>query len=447
VDENRSLPQSLEAERIVLGGLMLDADRMAAVMELLDADDFYRESHAHLFALMAEMNQKGEPTEMMAVVQRVASAGRAEEMGGLSYVSSLPDNVASTENLEYYAKVVREHAVTRRLILAARGIADRAGSGQDELEGLLDFAESEVFAVTQQKSSVDWSVLSELVDQEFLRIQNLASRGEDITGVPTGFVDLDRMLAGLQRTDLLILAARPSMGKTALALNICQNCAHQGFGVGVFSLEMGRGQLATRMLTCEARVDASRVRTGRLSEEYDWPKLVEAADALHHLPVYIDDTPGLTVSQIRSKARRLKARYPQLAVLMIDYIGLMSGDPRVSREQQVSAASRGLKALAKEIDVAVIALSQLNRGVEGRQDKRPMLSDLRESGAIEQDADVIMFIYRDEYYNKESPDKNVAEVIVAKQRNGPTGTVRLAFQGEHTRFDNLARESGPGGYL
>jgi replicative DNA helicase len=294
---------------------------------------------------------------------------------------------------------------------------------------------------------VDWSVLSELVDQEFLRIQNLASRGEDITGVPTGFVDLDRMLAGLQRTDLLILAARPSMGKTALALNICQNCAHQGFGVGVFSLEMGRGQLATRMLTCEARVDASRVRTGRLSEEYDWPKLVEAADALHHLPVYIDDTPGLTVSQIRSKARRLKARYPQLAVLMIDYIGLMSGDPRVSREQQVSAASRGLKALAKEIDVAVIALSQLNRGVEGRQDKRPMLSDLRESGAIEQDADVIMFIYRDEYYNKESPDKNVAEVIVAKQRNGPTGTVRLAFQGEHTRFDNLARESGPGGYL
>jgi replicative DNA helicase len=436
MEDSRSLPQSLEAERIVLGGLMLDPERLAAVIEVLSADDFYRESHQRLYALMGEMGQRSEPTEMMAVVERISSAGRAEEMGGLAYVSSLPDNVASTENLEYYAKVVQEHAVTRRLIMAARGIADRAWSGKDELESLLDFAESEVFAVTQQKAAADWSTLSELVDSEFLRIQQLANRDEDITGVPTGFVDLDRMLAGLQRTDLLILAARPSMGKTALALNMCQNTAHKGFGVGVFSLEMGRGQLATRMLTCEARVDASKVRTGRLSQEHDWPKLIEAAEALYRLPVYIDDTPGLTVTQIRSKARRLKARHPELSVLMIDYIGLMSGDPRISREQQVSAASRGLKALAKELDVAVIALSQLNRGVEGRMDKRPMLSDLRESGAIEQDADVIMFIYRDDYYNKESPDKGLAEVIIAKQRNGPTGMVKLRFDGQFTRFES-----------
>ena len=268
-----------------------------------------------------------------------------------------------------------------------------------------------------------------------------ASRG--VTGVSTGFMDLDGRLAGFHPTDMVVLAARPAMGKTALALNLAHNAAMQGAGVGVFSLEMSKGQLATRMLTSVARVDATRVRTGELSRDNDWPRLQAASEELYHLPLHIDDTPGLTVNQIRSKCRRLKSMQPGLKLIVVDYIGLMQGDVRVSRQEQISAASRGLKQIAKELDVTVLAISQLNRGVEQRPNKRPVLSDLRESGAIEQDADVIMFIYRDEYYNPDTTaEPGVAEVIVAKQRNGPTGTVRLAFQGQFTLFSNLAQETG-----
>lgn len=445
MEEGRSLPQSLEAERAVLGGLMLDPERVLSVAELLAPDDFYREAHRKLFRLMVEMAERGEPTEMVAVVERIVATGKAEEFGGLSYVSSLPDSVPSTENLEYYSSVVRDRALRRRLIVGAQEVANRVYTGDDELPELLDFAESTIFGVTQERSNQDWWSLGSIVDVEYTRIKRLSDLRGEVTGTPSGYRDLDKMLAGLQPSDLVILAARPAMGKTALAVNIAQNAAHAGFAVGIFSLEMSRGQVATRLLCSEARVSMSKVRVGMLSRDQDWPRLNEAHERLSALPIYIDDTPGLTATQVRSKTRRLKAEHPELSLVVVDYIGLMGGDPKLSREQQVSASSRGLKALAKELNISVIGLSQLNRGVEQRTDKRPLLSDLRESGAIEQDADVIMFIYRDEYYNKESPDKNVAEVIIAKQRNGPTGTVRLFFEGEFTRFENL--DESHGGYL
>jgi len=428
---------------------MLDPERVLPVAELLTAEDFYREAHQKLFALMLRMTEQGEPTEMLAVVERISGSGRSEEMGGLAYVSSLPDNVPSTENLEYYAKLVRQRATSRRLVFGAREIADKALGGQEELPQLLDFAESTIFQVTQERQSSDWAALSEVVDQEFLRIQELSERRGEVTGITTGYVDLDKMMAGLHPSDLVILAARPAMGKTALALNIALNAAlGTGAGIALFSLEMSRGQLATRLLCSQARVDAGKVRTGFLSAEEDWPRLTQAAEDLYQLPIYIDDTPGLNITQMRSKCRRLKSLDPRLKVIVIDYIGLMSGDARVSRQEQISASSRGLKALAKELDVTVLALSQLNRGVESRTDKRPLMSDLRESGAIEQDADIILFIYRDEYYNPETTtEPGVAEVIIAKQRNGPIGRVKLAFLGQFTRFENLAQRSDLGGYL
>ena len=449
MSDARPLPQSAESERAVLGGLMLDPERVLAVAEVLTAEDFYRESHQRLFQLMVEMTEQGEPTEMVAVIERVAAAGRAEEMGGLAYVSSLPDNVPSTENIEYYAGIVRQRATTRRLVFGAKEIADRALGGQDDLPSLLDFAESTIFAVTQERSSQDWHALSEVVDQEFIRIQKLSENRGEVTGITTGFIELAKMLAGLHPSDLMILAARPAMGKTALALNIGLNAAlHSNAGVAVFSLEMSRGQLATRLLCAQARVEGGKVRTGFLSREHDWPRLTSAAEELYRLPIFIDDTPGVSVTQMRSKCRRLKSLHPELGVVVVDYIGLMHGDPRISREQQISASSRGLKALAKELGITVIALSQLNRGVESRTDKRPMLSDLRESGAIEQDADIVMFIYRDDYYNPEtSTEPGVAEIIIAKQRNGAIGSVKLGFQGQFTRFENLAVQHGGDGYL
>jgi replicative DNA helicase len=443
-----SLPQSLDAERAVLGGLMLDPDQVLVVAEHLAAEDFYRDVHGQLFRVMVDMAKANEPTETAAVVEKVASKGMADATGGLDYVQRLADDVPSTKNLDYFAEIVRQRAVSRRLILSAEEIGGRARSGELELNELLDFAETSIFAVTQEGATLDWEQLSEIVDRAFLDIQARAESGADVAGVPTGFSDLDRILAGLHPTDLVILAARPGMGKTALALNIAANAAATGAGVGIFSLEMSRAQLATRMLCCQARVDSHSVRTGMLNKERDWPRLTDAAETLYRLPLYIDDTPALSITQIRSKARRLKTIYPGLAVIMIDYIGLMVGDQRISRERQVALASQGLKALAKELDVCVVALSQLNRGVEMRDNKRPRLSDLRESGSIEQDADVIMFIYRDDYYNKDNPtEPGVAEVLVAKQRHGATGKVKLAFQDVYTRFENLASETGSGRYV
>ena len=446
--EGGALPQSLEAERAVLGGLMLDPDQCLVIAETLNAEDFHREAHARLFELMVGMAESNRPTELLAVVEQVVSSGRTADVGGLAYVTGLGDNVPSTQNLEYYANIVAKHAIARRLIEGVQGIEEQARTGGQELDELLDFAEKTVFEVTQQGAKQDWERLSQIVDKAFVNIQERSQNSGEITGIPTGFVDLDRLLAGLHPTDLLVLAARPAMGKTALALNIALNAAHHGAGVGIFSLEMSRAQLATRLLCAQGRVNAGNVRTGYLSKERDWPRLTEAAEVLYHLPMFIDDTPGLSITQIRSKARRLKQRCPDLGLIVVDYIGLLAGDPKLGRERQVAMCSMGLKNLAKELNVCVLALSQLNRGVEMRDNKRPRLSDLRESGAIEQDADVIAFIYRDEYYNKESSSEpGVAEVLVEKQRSGSTGTVKLAFQGEYVRFENLAREVGGGGYV
>jgi replicative DNA helicase len=440
------LPQSLESERALLGGLMLDSQQVLTIAETLKSEDFFRESHQHLFSVILKMAEGGEPVETVAVCEKIVAGGTAEKAGGLDYVQRLADDVPSTQNLEYYAGIVRQRSVQRRLISSVGEIAERAREGDKPLAELLDFAETSVFAVTQESAGADWERISEVVDRAFVEIQARSEQGSDVTGVPTGFVDLDRKLAGLHDSDLVILAARPSMGKTALALNMATNAAMSGAGVGIFSLEMSRAQLATRMLCAQARVDAQKVRTGFLSRERDWPKLTEAAEVLYALPLYIDDTPALNITQVRSKARRLKTINPGLKVIMLDYIGLLVGDNRVSRERQVAEASQGLKALAKELEICVVALSQLNRGVEARDNKRPRLSDLRESGSIEQDADVIMFIYRDDYYNKEnSAEPGVAEVLIEKQRNGATGSVKLAFQGIYTRFENLAQDPGGGG--
>lgn len=448
MDGSRQVPHSIEAERAVLGGLMLDPERMHVVSERITTEDFYREAHGKLFAIMLEMSERGEPVEMVAVVEAVSKAGVEDQVGGIAYVSALPDNVPSTENLEYYAGLIHERALERKLIEGARDIAQEARDGQRDLGDLLNFAESTIFTITQSRQSREWKAISEVVDEQFVRIQSLSENRGEVTGYSTGFIDLDRILAGLHPTDLIILAARPAMGKTALALNIARNVALGGVGVGIFSLEMSAGQLVTRMLVSQSRVDAGKVRTGFLSKERDWPRLTEAAEALYRLPLHVDDTPGLNITQLRSRARRLKSMHPDLGLIVVDYIGLMQGsDSRASRQEQVSASSRGLKILAKELDVCVIGLSQLNRAVESRNPKIPQLSDLRESGAIEQDADIIMFIYRDEYYNPDTTTKpGVAEIIVAKQRNGATGSVELSFQGEFTLFDNLARPIEGDGY-
>ena len=357
MQEERALPRSLEAERAVLGGLMLDPQRVPLVSEHLQALDFYRESHQKLFELMVRMTERDEPTEMVAVVEQISKTGEAEAFGGLSYVSALPDNVPSLENLEYYAKLVRERAVARRLIFAAQGITSAVLDGKEDLTDLLDKAESSIFEVTQSNEQRDWVALSQVVDSEFLRIQELSENPKDVTGCTTGYKLLDDMLSGFQPSELVILAARPSMGKTALALNIAQNAAMEGgVGVGVFSLEMSAEQLGTRLLCSHARIDAGKVRTGQLTRDEDWPKLVQAAEELYQVPIFVDDTPALTVNQIRSKARRLATQQPDLGLIVIDYIGMMAGDPRVSRQEQVSASSRGLKALAKELGIPVLCL-------------------------------------------------------------------------------------------
>lgn len=437
--QGRQMPQSLDAERFVLGGILIDPERLLDIAEHVAAEDFYRDAHGRLFAAMLEMREAGRPPELHAVLDRIST--EPEQFGGVAYVLGLGDSVPTTENLDYYAKLVREKAIARQLIRSAREIAEKAMEGADTAE-LVEFAEQAILGVSKDTGGGEYRRLAEVADGEVARLKALVARGESVTGTPSGYPDLDRMLAGLQRSDMVVLAARPSMGKTALAMNITEHAALSGVAVGVFSLEMSGEALASRFLCSTARVSAGRARTGKLHGD-DIPKLERAAYDLHAMGILMDDTPALSITQIRGRARRMKAKHPELALVVVDYIGLIHADGKVPREQQVAASSRGLKQLAKELDVTVLVLSQLNRGVESRIDKRPMLSDLRESGAIEQDADVILFIYRDEYYNRDSPFPGQAEVIVAKQRNGPTGVVRLAFHAEHTRFESLATHAGP----
>jgi replicative DNA helicase len=443
--EMAQLPHSLEAERAVLAGLMLGAYSYSSVTQSLEVDDFYRSSHGQLYGLILQMLKDNEPIELASVAEKLLEVGLEEEVGGLGYVNGLLNQTASTHNIDYYASIVINRATRRRLLKNIQEVAEKALKGGSTLPELLDFAEGKLFEVTKNSSQKDWQVIRTVVDSEFQLIQKLMLDSSEVTGISTGFFEFDKKLAGLQRTDMVVLAARPGMGKTALALNIALNAAKNGDGVGLFSLEMSAGQLVRRLLCVESRVDANHVRKGTISKDIELPRLLQASNTLFDLPIYLDDSPGLNIMQVRSKARRLVSANPEVGLIIIDYIGLMGGDATVNRQEQVSSSSRGLKAMAKELNVCVMVLSQLNRSVEQRTDKRPVPSDLRESGAIEQDADVITFIYRDEYYNEDSADVGVAEVIIAKQRNGPTGTVRLAFQGKYTRFDNLAENEG--GYL
>ena len=437
----RQVPQSVEAERALLGGLIVAPERYGDVADVVRAEEFYRPDHAALYTLIGEMSRDGATIDAVSLGERIARDD-PERYGGMAYVLSLPEAVPSTAALENYADIVFQKATLRAFVRATLELTSEALDQPDDLQRFFDHATRQITAI-KRDGARGWEDLSLVVDAEIQRLEALSQSGGDLVGVTTGFTDLDARLAGMQRSDLLILAARPSMGKTALALNIARSAAMVGgVAVAVFSLEMSRGQLVGRLLSSMAEIDASRMRLGHLVED-EWEALLAASDDLRGARIFLDDTPGLSIGDLRARARRLSAQASDLGLIVIDYLQLMQGDdPKAPRIQQIGDISRGLKALAKDLNVPVLALSQLNRGVEARADKRPMMSDLRESGAIEQDADVIMFIYRDEYYNPESPDKGLAEVIIAKQRNGPTGMVKLVFTGRYARFDD--HYAGPG---
>ena len=435
-------PQNVEAEQSILGGILLENHAINAAMEILGRDDFYSEAHRKIFAAILDMSEQNEPVDLITLSNALRNKNTLDSVGGTAYLASLVDNVPSAANVANYAKIVKEKAILRGLIGSATQIINSCYETGSDVDQVLDQAEHSIFEISEHKVRPSFIPLRDIIKDSFRSIEDLYSRKELITGVATGFDKLDDLTSGLQNSDLIIIAGRPSMGKTAFALNIAQNAALEGqTPVAVFSLEMSKEQLAFRLLAAEARVDSQRLRKGFLGET-DWPKLTTAAGRLSDAPLFIDDTPAITVLEMKAKSRRLKAD-KGLGLIVVDYIQLMrgSGGFRDSREQEISEISRSLKALAKELSLPVIALSQLNRQVESRTNRRPQMADLRESGAIEQDADVIAFIYRDEVYNKsdDNPDKGVAEIIVAKQRNGPTDTVKLTFLEKFTRFENLAR--------
>jgi replicative DNA helicase len=419
---------------------MLQQGTMAKAAELLTEDDFYRDAHQIIFNAMITLFDKGEPLDLITVSSLLKDNNALEKVGGPGYLATLTDIVPVAANLSYYAKIVREKAILRKLIQTTTEIAGRCYEEQGDIDALLDEVEQTVFEISRSKSGQAFHALKSVMNTTFKYIEKLYERKEHITGVPTEYHDFDKMTAGLQPADLIILAGRPSMGKTALAMNMVQNAAHfHKVPVAVFSLEMAKEQLGMRLICSMGRINAQRLRTGFLKEQ-DWPKLTRAVGMLSEAPIYIDDTPAISVLEMRAKARRLKTEH-NIGMVVVDYLQLMRGRSNVqSREQEISEISRSLKAMAKELNIPVIALSQLNRSLENRPNKRPILSDLRESGAIEQDADVIIFIYRDEVYNKaeDNPRRGIAEVIIGKQRNGPTGSVDLAFLDRFTSFENLA---------
>jgi replicative DNA helicase len=449
VAQLRIPPHSVEAESSVLGGLLLDNGAWDRVADLLGEGDFYRYEHRLVFDAISGLVNASRPADVITVFEHLRSLGKAEEVGGLGYLNSLAQYVPSAGNIRRYAEIVRERSILRKLVSASDEIATNAFNPQGRpVASIVDEAEQKIFNIGEQGSRMKrgFQAMDTLVVDLLDRVQEMADNPNDVTGVPTGFYDLDRMTAGFQAGDLIVLAARPSMGKTALAINIAENVALQeGLPVAVFSMEMGAAQLAVRIVGSIGRIDQGHLRTGKLTDE-EWPRLTEAIEKLRTISLHIDESAGLTSSELRANARRLARQCGQLGLIVVDYLQLMSGSASSdeNRATELGEISRGLKMLAKELKCPVIALSQLNRSVESRPDKRPMMSDLRESGAIEQDADIIMFIYRDEYYTKDAcKEPGVAEVIIAKQRNGPTGTVKLAFLKPITKFENLA--SGGGG--
>ncbi len=433
-------PQNLDAEQSVLGALLIDKEAVVKVLEILRPEDFYRDAHSHIFQAIVNLFDRNEPIDLITLTEELRNTGLLDQVGGVSYVAGLANSVPTSANVEHYAAIVEEKSLLRKLISVSTRIAQLGYEAGEEVEALLDKAERMIFELSQRKSHSSFVPLKKVLMQTFERIEFLHQNKGGITGVPSGFTDLDRLTSGFQNSDLIIVAARPSMGKTAFCLNIAQHASvRKKMPVAVFSLEMSREQLVTRMLCGEAMVDQQKVRTGQLSDE-DWQKLTKAAGPLSQAPLYIDDSPGLSVMEMRAKSRRLKSEHG-LAMVIIDYLQLMQGNRKSeNRQQEISEISRSLKSLARELQVPVIALSQLSRAVEQRQDKKPMMSDLRESGSLEQDADLVMFIYRDEYYNQDSERRGRADILVAKQRNGPVGTVELGFFKEFTKFVNLERQ-------
>jgi len=434
-------PHSLEAEESVLGGVLIDNSALDRALELLTPDDFYREAHRKIMRAMVELNQRTEPVDLITLTEALKARGELTDVGGSTYLAELADKVPTAANVTYHARLVHQKSVLRSLIQTATEIVSAGYESNADVDQFLDDAEHKIFAISERKTRPTFFRIRDIMVDSMKAIEQMYERKELVTGIPTGFADLDRMTAGLQPSDLVIIAGRPSMGKTAFALNVAQYVAlNAKTGVAVFSLEMSKEQLALRLLCGEARVDMSKVRSG-FAQDRDFPKLVTAAGRLSDAPIYIDDTPALSVLELRAKARRLKReREAKLGLILVDYLQLMRGHATAdNREQEISSISRSLKALAKELSVPVVALSQLNRQVETRAEKRPIMADLRESGAIEQDADVIAFLYRPIVYDKNAEER-AAEVIIAKQRNGPIGTVNLTFMPEYTRFENRTEE-------
>lgn len=437
---DRTPPQSIEAEQAVLGAVFLEPEALQRAIERLIPEDFYRTTHERIFRVMLELSERGEPVDLVTVTSELQKRKLLEEVGGVTYLSDLAGSVPTAANVDYYSQMIEEKSLLRRLIRAATDIAAESYTSEQDVEEILDEAEKRILEVSNRSNIGDFSPIKEILVEAYDNIEMLHNRKDDITGIPSGFIELDRITAGFQRNDFIVVAARPSVGKTAFALNISQNVAIKtNENVAIFSLEMGAQQLVMRMLCAEGNIDSQRLRTGKLTPE-DWEKLTMAMGSLSNAGIFIDDTPGIRVSDIRAKCRRLKQE-KGIGMVVIDYLQLILGSYRQgeNRQQEVSEISRSLKALARELEVPVIALSQLSRGVESRQDKRPMMSDIRESGSIEQDADIVAFLYRDDYYDKESENENMIEIIIAKQRNGPTGTVELAFIKEYNKFVNMDR--------
>ena len=434
----RSMPQSIEAEQSVIGSMIIDKAAIAQAAEALNEEDFYRDAHKIIFKSILQMFQRDMAVDLVTLLEYLKDTNNVERAGGITYVTEVADSVPTTANLHSYIKIVSEKSTLRKLIKASTQVIEESYNNQDEVEKVLDRAEKKIFDIAEKRSTSDFEPISNVLERGFEQIETLFNNKGQVTGVGTGFVDLDSKTSGLQSGDMVLVAARPSMGKTTFSLNIAEHVAlKEGKSVVIFSLEMSKEQLAYKLLCSQASVDMLKLRTGNL-DDADWERIARASGPLSKARIYIDDTAGVSVMEMRSKCRRLKMEYG-IDLILIDYLQLMSGSGGSgdNRQQEVSEISRNIKAIAKEMQCPVIALSQLSRAPEQRADHRPMLSDLRESGSIEQDADLVMFLYRDEYYNKETEDKNVAECIIAKQRNGPVGTVKLAWLGQFSRFGNL----------
>ncbi|MCI6693578.1 MULTISPECIES: replicative DNA helicase [unclassified Clostridium] len=433
----RSLPQSLEAEQSVIGAMIIDKSAIAKALEKLNEEDFYRDGHKVIFKAIREMFSKDMAVDLVTLLEYLKSTDKLEKAGGVTYISEVSSSVITTANLEAYISIVEDKSTLRKLIRSATSIIEESYNKQDRVDEVLDLAQKKIFDLAEKQGSNDYEPLSNVLERGFLEIERLFNNKGSITGVGSGIRDLDAKTSGFQKGDMVLIAARPSMGKTTFSLNIAENAAlREGKSVVIFSLEMSKEQLAYKLLCSEANVDMLKLRTGNLDDD-DWERIARATGPLSKAKIYIDDTAGLSVMEMRSKCRKIKMEHG-IDMILIDYLQLMSGSSgSESRQQEVSEISRSIKALAKEMECPVIALSQLSRAPEQRADHRPMLSDLRESGSIEQDADVVMFLYRDEYYNKETEDKNIGECIIAKQRNGPVGTVKMAWIGAHSKFANL----------